>query len=71
MLSPRIPRAPCLPVQEHICKLIWVKNTKMEEDDENGKLPHAVKLRDDIFCIYRGSNLNESLSTLVQIASVP
>ena len=40
-----------------------MKNTKMEEDDENGEFPHAVKLRDYIFCIYRGSNLNESIDS--------
>ena len=43
----------------------------MEEDDENGEFLHAVKLRDYLFCLYRGSNLIESLWTLVQIASVP
>ena len=33
----------------------------MEEDDENGEFSHAAKLRDGLFYLYRGSNLNESL----------
>ena len=33
----------------------------MEEDNENGEFPHAVKLRGYLFPFYQGSNLNESL----------
>ena len=48
-----------------------MKNMKMEEDDGNGEFPHAVKLRDYLFCLYHSSNFNGSLWTLVQVASVP
>ena len=34
---------------------------KMEEDDENGEFLHAVKLRDYLFLLYDGSDLNENL----------
>ena len=57
MLSPRILRAPLLPVQERL-QARTDEEHKIEEDDENGEFPHVVKLRDYLFLLYRGSNLN-------------
>ena len=60
MLSPRIPKASRLPVQE--CMQAHMgKDMKMEEDNENGEFLHAVELRDYIYCLYCSSNSNESL----------
>ena len=69
-LSPRIPRAPLLLVQERL-QARTDEEHKMEEDSENGEFPHSIKLRDNLLSIYHGSTLNERLQILVQIASVP
>ena len=59
-LSPKIPRALLVPVQERLHARTDEEH-KMVEDNENGGFPHAVKLRDYLFLLYHCSNLNESL----------
>ena len=51
-----------------LSKREWTKTTEMEEDDENGECPHALKLRDSLFSLYRGGISNKSL---IPIAFVP